>query len=93
MVKSSDVYGDFVFEKEVNYQEMWEQSQELISLLQKEIKRLQNITNDLSYQLIMAGLTPEIKEKDKVPIDLSINPLRRREAKSKLAEVKPILLK
>ena len=92
-VKNADEYGDFVYEKEINYQEELEQSQELVSLLQKEIKRLQNITNDLSYQLIMNGITPEIKEKDRVPIDLNINPLRRREAKSKLADIRPIMLK
>ena len=65
-------------------------NEEFIVLLQKEIKRLQNVTNDLSYQLIMAGQTPVIKESERTPIDLSINPLRRREAKSKLSEPKYI---
>jgi hypothetical protein len=85
-----DEYGNFKFEKEINYQESLDQSQELVTLLQKEIKRLQNVTNDLSYQLIMNGITPEIKEADRVPVDLSINPLRRRETKSLLAGVRPI---
>ena len=58
-----------------------------LTLLQKEIKRLQNITNDLSYQLIMNGQTPQIKESERVPIDLSINPLRRREHKNKIGDV------
>jgi hypothetical protein len=57
-------------------------NEEFIILLQKEIKRLQNVTNDLSYQLIMNGQTPIIKESERVPIDLSINPLRRREHKN-----------
>lgn len=34
----------------------------------------------------MNGQTPQIKESERVPIDLSINPLRRREQKSKLAD-------
>lgn len=65
-------------------------NEEFIVLLQKEIKRLQNITNDLSYQLIMNGHTPQIKESERVPIDLSINPLRRREQKNCLTENKCI---
>ena len=65
-------------------------NEEFIVLLQKEIKRLQNITNDLSYQLIMNDLTPVIKESERTPIDLSINPLRRREQKSRLCENKYI---
>lgn len=68
----------------------WTVNEEFIVLLQKEIKRLQNITNDLSYQLIMNGHTPQIKESERVPIDLSINPLRRREQKSRLADTKII---
>ena len=54
--------------------------------MQKEIKRLQNITNDLSYQLIMNGQTPVIKESERTPIDLSINPLRRREQQNKFSD-------
>ena len=65
-------------------------NEEFIVLLQKEIKRLQNITNDLSYQLIMNGHTPQIKESEREPIDLSINPLRRREHKSKMSDTKMI---
>jgi len=65
-------------------------NEEFIVLLQKEIKRLQNITNDLSYQLIMNGHTPVIKESERMPIDLSINPLRRREQKSKISDQKMI---
>lgn len=38
----------------------------------------------------MAGQTPQIKESERAPIDLSINPLRRREQKSKLGEHKVI---
>jgi hypothetical protein len=70
--------------------ESWSMNEEFIVLLQKEIKRLQNITNDLSYQLIMNGHTPQIKESEREPIDLSINPLRRREHKSKMSDNKMI---
>mmetsp|Transcript_30604 Transcript_30604/g.30093 ORF Transcript_30604/g.30093 Transcript_30604/m.30093 type:complete len:192 (-) Transcript_30604:26-601(-) len=65
-------------------------NEEFILLLQKEIKRLQNITNDLSYQLIMNGQKPQIKESERAPIDLSINPLRRREQRSKLSDNRTI---
>lgn len=65
-------------------------NEEFIVLLQKEIKRLQNVTNDLSYQLIMNGHTPQIKESEREPIDLSINPLRRREHKSRISDNKMI---
>ncbi len=70
--------------------ESWSLNEEFILLLQKEIKRLQNVTNDLSYQLIMNGQKPQIKESERAPIDLSINPLRRREQRSKLSDSKSI---
>ena len=38
----------------------------------------------------MNGQTPQIKESERAPIDLSINPLRRREHKSKLSDAKVI---
>jgi hypothetical protein len=78
---------DFVFKPNC---ESCTLNEEFIVLLQKEIKRLQNITNDLSYQLIMNGHTPQIKESERVPIDLNINPLRRREQKNNLCENKVI---
>ena len=36
--------------------------EEVVSNLQKEIRRLQNLTNDLTYQLIMNGLSPQVPE-------------------------------
>lgn len=38
----------------------------------------------------MNGQKPQIKESERVPIDLSINPLRRREAKSKISNSKVV---
>lgn len=41
----------------------------------------------------MNGQTPVIKESERMPIDLSINPLRRREQQNKLCDNRPIASK